>query len=75
VGAARGCGGRVRVVFSQGGKTVARRTGFVDASCEYTVPVAVSRKTTAGGVRVTVRYLGNKALKPVRARALRARVG
>jgi Ca2+-binding RTX toxin-like protein len=74
VGAARGCGGRVRVVFSQGGKTVARRTGFVDASCEYTVPVAVKR-TASGGMRVTVRYLGNKALKPVRARVLRARVG
>ena len=75
VSAGRGCTGKVRVTAKRGKKTVGRKTGFVDNTCHYTVPVAIRRGTHRGTLRFTARFLGNGALKAKTAKTATARAG
>lgn len=75
VSAGRGCTGKVRVTATRGKKTVGRKTGFVDNTCTYTVPVAIERGTRRGTLRFQARFLGNKALKAKSSKTKTARAG
>jgi hypothetical protein len=74
VSVARGCTGKVRVQAKRGKKVLAKRTGFLDNTCHFTVPVKL-KTHKAGRVKFVTRFLGNKVLKPKTAKTRTVRAG
>ena len=78
VSAARGCRGRVRVQAKVGKRVLRRATRAVDNTCHYTVPIKLKNRRHvphSGKVKLTVRFLGNSALRARSARTLTVRAG
>jgi Ca2+-binding RTX toxin-like protein len=74
ISATNGCTGKVRVQAKRGKKVLATRTGFVDNTCHYTVPLKL-KTHRAGRVKFVARFLGNTVLKPKTAKTRTARAG
>jgi hypothetical protein len=74
VSSAKARTGKVRITVKRGTKTIRTRTGFVDATCNYTVPVSLA-KSGKGRLRFVARFLGNRTLKAKSARSVTARAG
>ena len=74
---AAACNGSVRVVLKAGKRTLSTRTVTLGAKCSFTsrVTVGAAALRKASRVTVQVRFLGNAALKPESAPAVRVRTG
>jgi hypothetical protein len=73
-----GCAGRVSVQIKNGKKTVSTRRAKLSKHCSYRQRVTFSvrsRLKAQGKLKVTVRFIGNKALKPKRAKRIYVRYG
>lgn len=72
-----GCVGRISVQTKNGKKTISTRRAKLRSDCtakrklKFSLPDRVGN----GRLRLTVRFLGNKRLKPARAKQLRVRAG
>lgn len=78
VSSAKACTGKVQVQVKRGTTAIKTRRGFVDLSCNFTVPITLKNSKglpSTGRVRIVVRFLGNSALKPKTAKSLSARAG
>jgi hypothetical protein len=66
VTAAQACnGGKVRVTYTLGKKTIARKTTKLKSNCSYSAKSTIKKKSLAGKrVRVQARFLGNSAMNP-----------
>jgi hypothetical protein len=66
VTAAQACnGGKVRVTYTLGKKTVARKTTKLKSNCSYSATSTIKNRSLAGKrVRVQARFLGNSAMNP-----------
>lgn len=73
------CRGRVSVQIKNGTKTISNRRARVSKSCKYSqrVTFKVRKRLQAGGgkLKVTVRFLGNAAAKPKKAKPIYVRYG
>jgi hypothetical protein len=73
-----GCRGRVSVQIKNGKKTISTRRAKLSKRCTYRQRVTFSVKSrlkSQGKLKVTVRFIGNAALKPKRAKQLYVRYG
>lgn len=74
-----GCRGRVSVQIKNGTKTISNRRARVSKTCKYrqrvTFRVHRRLKASGGKLKVTVRFLGNSAVKPKRAKRIYVRYG
>jgi hypothetical protein len=66
VTAAQACnGGKVRVTYTLGTKTIARKTTKLKSNCSYSAKSTIKNRSLTGErVRVQARFLGNSAMRP-----------
>ena len=74
---AQGCSGQVAIQIKAGKKTISNRRAKLSGSCAYrsAVRFTVRDRVRRGTLNVTVRYLGNDVLLPLRGRRQSVRVG
>ena len=74
---AQGCSGQVSIQIKAGKKTISTRRAKLSRTCTYrsAVRFTVRDRVRRGRLNVTVRYLGNDVLTPLRGRRQSVKVG
>ncbi len=74
---AQGCSGQVAIQIKAGKKTISNRRAKLTGSCTYrsAVRFTVRDRVRRGRLNVTVRYLGNDVLLPLRGKRQSVKVG
>ena len=74
---AQGCSGQVSIQIKAGRKTISTRRAKLTSTCTYrsAVRFTVRDRVRRGTLNVTVRYLGNDVLLPLRGRRQSVKVG
>lgn len=74
---AQGCSGQVAVQIKAGKKTISNRRAKLSKTCTFrsAVRFTIRDRVKRGTLRVTVRYLGNEVLLPLRGKRQSVKVG